>query len=107
MTEVPEQEREWPADYAARGIQRDTWACVNKGTKAQVQKALFHLAISGVPALVSKDANDPKMFHVAVKGGLAGSPLTWLVALRDEPWADNITTCPADASGQHPQTIRE
>lgn len=99
-TEAPE--REWPADYAARGIHPDTWACVNMGDKRLVAKALFNLAMSGVPALVSVDPVNPKIFHVAVQGGLAGSPMAWLVALRDEPYADAIVTCTTN-SGQHPR----
>ena len=96
---------DWPADYAARGIYRDTWACVNVGDKRMVQKALFNLALSGVPALVSKDPDDPKRYHVAVQGGLAGSPMAWLVALRDEAYPDSVVTCPAHTGGQHPRPM--
>lgn len=96
---------DWPADYAALGIHRDTWTCVNVGDKRMAQKALFNLALSGVPALVSIDPLDPKKYHVAVQGGLAGSPMAWVVALRDEPWADAIVTCP-NMAGQHPRPMR-
>ena len=103
----PLSPREWPNDYAERGIHADTWACVNTGTKRNAMRALFNLALSGVPALLSVDPNDPKLFHVAVQGGLAGSPMAWLVALRDEPYADAVVICPADWSGQHPQATRD
>ena len=92
-----------PEDYEARGITRDTWACISVGEKREVDKMLFDLAASGVPALLSKDAGG-KLWHLAVKGGLAANPMAYLVSVRQEP--QNVVVCPADAAGQHPQAGR-
>lgn len=102
-------DHEWSKDYSERGIERDTWACINVGDKTLVKKALLNLALSGVPALVSRDPRDPKLYHLAVQGGFAGSTIAWVVALRDQPFGE--VTCPPDhLPGQHPQathTIEE
>lgn len=87
--------------YAALGIDYDTWACVAVMSKRDATDYLFRLASAGVPALVSRDA-DGKRWHVAVQGGLKASPMAWLVSIREEP----APTCPVGATGQHPQVIR-
>ena len=90
-------------DYEALGITRDTWACISVGEKRDVSRLLFDLAASGVPALLSKDAGG-KLWHLAVKGGLAASPMAYVVSIRQEP--QDVAVCPVNAAGQHPQAGR-
>jgi len=92
-----------PADYEALGIMRETWACIAVLDKREATRYLFALAASGVPALLSHDA-DGKRWHVAVRGGLAANPAAWVVSIRGE--ADNVATCPGIAGSQHPQATR-
>jgi hypothetical protein len=89
-------------DYEARGIFPDTWTCVSVGTKVDAKNLLFDLALSGVPALASRDA-DGKRWHIAVQGGMKGSPMTYVVAIRSAPY--RIAECVGAADGgQHPRT---
>jgi hypothetical protein len=86
--------------YAALGIEADTWACVAIMSKRDAADYLFRLAAAGVPALLSRDA-DGKRWHIAIRGGLKASPMAWLVSIRAD---DTYTpTCADDATGQHPQ----
>jgi hypothetical protein len=89
--------------YEALGIHAETWACVAILTKQEASTLLFALAASGVPALLSKDA-DGKRWHIAVQGGLATNPLAYVVSLRGLPY--DIITCPVGSTGQHPQARR-
>jgi hypothetical protein len=97
-----------PADYEALGILRETWACIAALDKRDATRYLFDLAASGVPALLSRDA-DGKRWHVAVRGGMAANPAAWVASFRGSDLT-NIPTCPDTAvvrGGQHPQEGRE
>jgi hypothetical protein len=91
-------------DYEALGIFPDTWACISVGEKRLAKEFLFKLAQSGVPAIVSADA-DGKNWHIAVQGGLKSNPLAWIVSIRGEAYS--TVTCPVGARGQHPQAKRD
>ena len=88
-------------EYLERGITPDTWTCVSVGDIKDAKTYVWDLAVSGIPALVSQDA-DGKRWHVAVQGGLKNNPLAWLVSIRGSD-DDRIAHCPSFASGQHPQ----
>lgn len=90
--------------YEELGIFPETWACVAVMSKADATRYLFCLAASGVPALVSRDA-DGKRWHVAVQGGLKNNPLAWIVSVRGEPYT--TTECPLNTGGQHPRGLQK
>lgn len=91
------------ADYEARGIFPETWACVSVGTKRDAERYVFDLAMQGVSTRVARDASDPKLWHVAVQGGLLTNPIAWLTTFRS-PEGDDIPQCSGE--GQHPQAGR-
>lgn len=90
-------------DYEALGIFPDTWACIAVLERKEAEQYVFDLAASGVETQATKDP-DGKRWHIAVKGGLKGCPVAWVVGLRNEPY--NPVACPP-YEGQHPQTTRE
>lgn len=90
-------------EYEALGIYPDTWACVGIMPKRDMQRYVVMLAQSGVPCMVATDYGDPKLFHIAVKGGLIANPAAVFVTYRDgpiNPWA-----CKGEG-GQHVQDKR-
>ena len=84
----------------AAGATPDVWICIFTGDKRDVSTFLFSVAASGVPALLSKDA-DGKRWHIAVKGGLAANPAAYIASVRGVP--DDVPACPAGAGSGHPQ----
>jgi hypothetical protein len=77
------------------------WVCIAVLPKRDAGVFALSLIGSGAPCIAARDA-DGERWHIAVRGGLAGSPTAWIVALRGEafdPW-----TCAGDAAEPHEQT---
>lgn len=91
------------AEYEALGIFPETWTCVSIGTKRDAERYVFDLAMQGVSTRVAQDRDDPKMWHVAVQGGMLHCPLAWLTTFRS-PQGEDIPKCSGE--GQHPQAGR-
>jgi hypothetical protein len=93
------------AKYKELGIDENTWACIAVETLVDAKSFLFQLALEGEPALVAQDADNPKVYHIAVRGGLLKSPRAWLVGLRgaDKPYQQCRFPTP---KAQHPQEGR-
>lgn len=98
---------EWPADYAALGILRDTFACATHGSRKEAERLAFDLLSLGIEVRVARDAVDPKRWHLAVRGGLAGCPAMWVASIRGGVDDDNVQVCDGDAAAgrQHPLSI--
>lgn len=92
---------EWPKDYSDLGIERDTFACVGITNLRDAKKYAFDMLLSGAEVKVARDADDPKKYHVAVLGGMAGTPLAWIVNVRGEAF-DPQVCYGAGHEGQHP-----
>jgi hypothetical protein len=87
-------------EYEALGIFPDTWTCVGVMPKKDMAKYVVALAQNNMPCKVATDFIDPKLFHIAVQGGLKSNPAAVFVTYRDgpiNPWA-----CKGE-SMQHPQ----
>lgn len=99
-------DKNWPEDYAERGIGPNTYACFAVDTKTRAKQYVFNLLLSGVQVIVAQDRDDPKRYHVAVPGGLAGSPMAWIVNVRGEAHNPQVCTGALEDGGQHPIKIQ-
>lgn len=96
---------DWPADYAALGIQRDTWACVVHGSRKEAEPLVFTLLAQGREVRLARDPEDPDRWHLAVRGGMAGKdgPAVFVSNLRPEYIDGPVCATPMTRGGsQHP-----
>lgn len=102
------EEAPWPEDYAALGIEQDTWACVTGGSRSDIEHLLFALVAQGREARLARDAQNPKVWHLAVRGGLAGpdGPAVLLDSLRPAD-LDRAPVCQTALTTQHPRSLKE
>lgn len=90
-------------EYEALGIHPDTMTCIAIMSKADAKAYVWALATAG-NALVTatQDAADKKLWHVAVKGGLAYNPGAYFASILGE----QVRRCLSDKHEQHP-LVRE
>ena len=94
-----------PDEYERLGIMPETWTCVAELAAEEAAAFVFALATYGVAARVSL-APSPKLYHIAVQGGLKAQPAAWLASIRGVRGRD-LPQCEVAADQQHPQAIRE
>ena len=87
-------------DYEAIGIFPDTWACICRMNEEDAKGYLFELMASGIECRLARGTEG--RWHIAIKGGLADSPMAWLAGIRGR-FDDQIPTCTSTSTtGQHP-----
>lgn len=100
MTEVDENK----AQYEALGIYGDTWACFAVLDEKDAKTYVWAAAQDGLDVRVAKDADNPKKWHIACRGGLRNSPHAWLLTIR--PASEPTPLCRGNNRSQHPQEGR-